>query len=113
MFSALGSIVLLPIAHVLIKQRGQGLEGFALTHIAVMTLSYLLALFFYLTHIPEKWWPNKFDIWVSGPHFSTLFCGLRTANLLEYFGIYRGQAIRYSTFSSLSARLYFCWDCER
>lgn len=33
-----------------------------------------LALFFYLTHIPERFWSHTFDIWVSVlPYFSDTF----------------------------------------
>lgn len=73
MFAVLSFTCVLPIA-VDIMQHGQCQKGFALTHIAVVILLYSLALFFYLTHIPEKWWPNSFDIWVSGSLF--LHCSL-------------------------------------
>ena len=63
-----------------VTQCGQGLEGFALTHIAVTILFYFLAVFFYLTHIPEKWWPNTFDIWVCVLPTLTLFSRSLTAS---------------------------------
>ena len=43
----------------------KGLQGFAVMEDAAMILLDLLALFFYLTHIPERWWPHTFDLWVS------------------------------------------------
>lgn len=43
----------------------EGLHGFSMTYDGVMILLDLIAVFFYLTHIPEKWWPKTFDIWVS------------------------------------------------
>lgn len=43
----------------------EGLQGFSTTWDGVMILLDLIAVFFYLTHIPEKWWPHTFDIWVS------------------------------------------------
>lgn len=42
----------------------EGLQGFSTTWDGVMILLDLIAVFFYLTHIPEKWWPYTFDIWV-------------------------------------------------
>lgn len=75
MFIALASSGVLPFLHVAFTQRGQALEGFALPHIAVAILLYLLALLFYLTHVPEKWWPGSFDIWVSGLPTFALFSG--------------------------------------
>ena len=75
MFAALASNGLLPIGHIAFAQGAQGLEGFALTHTAVAILLYLLAIFFYLTHIPEKWRPGTFDIWVCGFPTFALFSG--------------------------------------
>ena len=50
----------------------QGLQGFAIKHGAIMILLYVLAACFYLSHLPERWWPHTFDIWVSGfSHFLT------------------------------------------
>lgn len=70
MFIALGSTMFAPAAHMWrIQGMKEGLQGYALMNIAVMILLDLLALFFYLAHIPEKWSPHTFDIWVSGPSY--------------------------------------------
>ena len=67
MITALAGTGLIPPLH-------KGLQGFAVTEDAAMILLYSLALFFYLTHIPERWWPNTFDLWVSGLfYFHTIF----------------------------------------
>ena len=44
----------------------KGVQGFAVKHTAVKVVLDILALFFYTTHLPEKWWPHTFDLWVSG-----------------------------------------------
>ena len=48
----------------------RALQRFAIEHTAVMVMLDFLALFFYTTHLPEKWWPHTFDFWVSGPSYS-------------------------------------------
>ena len=48
----------------------RGLQGFAIKHTVIMVMLDLLALFFYVSHLPEKWWPHTFDLWVSGPSYS-------------------------------------------
>ena len=50
----------------------RGVQGFAIKHTAVMVMLDILALFFYATHLPEKWWPHTFDLWVSGPSYSLI-----------------------------------------
>ena len=47
-----------------------GVQGFAIVHTAVMVMLDFLALFFYATHFPEKWWPHTFDYCVSGLSYS-------------------------------------------
>ena len=63
MIVALAAIGLLPPLYMVCTN--QGLQGFAIKHGMVTMLSYSLAAFFYLTHLPERWWPHTFDIWVS------------------------------------------------
>ena len=48
----------------------KGLQGFVIKDTAYMVMLDFLALFFYVTHIPEKWWPHTFDLWVSGSSYS-------------------------------------------
>ena len=44
----------------------EAVQAFAVGDTAVMVLLDFLALLFYATHIPEKWFPNTFDLWASG-----------------------------------------------
>ena len=59
----------------------RGLQGFAIKHTAYMVILDILALFFYVTHIPEKWWPHTFDLWVSESSYSLIisYCKLTVA----------------------------------
>lgn len=59
----------------------RGVQGFAVKHTAYMVMLDILALFFYATHIPEKWWPHTFDLWVSGSSYSLVisYCKLTVA----------------------------------
>ena len=50
----------------------RGVQGFMIEHTAVKVVLDILALFFYTTHLPEKWWPHAFDLWVSGPSYSLM-----------------------------------------
>ena len=63
MIVALAAIGLVPPLYMVCKN--QGLQGFAIKHGVVTMLLYSLAAFFYLSHLPERWWPDTFDIWVS------------------------------------------------
>ena len=55
----------IPMAHKVILEGPEGLEKFPLLHVVGMLLSYLVGTFFYVTRVPEKYWPGTFDIWVS------------------------------------------------
>lgn len=70
---AFASTGVLPFLHMAFNRGIQeGLRRFAVTHSTVMVLFYLLAFSFYATHIPERWWPHKFDLWVSGMPYTPL-----------------------------------------
>lgn len=62
MFIELASTALIPPAYIWIQGMDQGLQGYACMHDVITILLYFLALFFYLTHIPERWWSHTFDI---------------------------------------------------
>ena len=56
-----------PLAHITLYSQDlkENLEGFPFTDMQGMMVSYGLATFFYLSHIPERWWPHTFDVWVG------------------------------------------------
>lgn len=63
----------------------KGVQGFAATHAGVMILLLIVALFIYSMHIPERWCPHTFDLWVSEltllshlfyGRLTVVFCGL-------------------------------------
>lgn len=76
MILALAFTGFVPAAHLVSTQGwNEGLQGYAVTDTAVAVLLYFLAMFFYLTHIPERWWPHTFDLWVSGlTYFPIILC---------------------------------------
>lgn len=85
MFVALASTGLIPPAYIWIQGMDQGLQGYACMHDVITILLYFLALFFYLTHIPERWWSHTFDICVSGlSHFPTRFW-VKNGKLISVF----------------------------
>ena len=67
----------------------EGLQGFAVTYTVVMVVLHCLALFFYATHIPERWWPHTFDIWVSGLSYSLT---IPSGRLTPAFGDLQGAS---------------------
>lgn len=67
----------------------KGVQGFAATHAGVMILLLIVALFIYSMHIPERWCPHTFDLWVSEltllshlfyGRLTVVFCGLQGAS---------------------------------
>lgn len=46
-------------------QGTSGLADFPLAHTAATTVLYMIGTVFYITHFPEKYVPEVFDIWVS------------------------------------------------
>ena len=55
----------LPIAHMFLVEGLVGVRQFPLMHTVTMGFFYLVGTVFYLSHWPEKRWPNTFDVWVS------------------------------------------------
>lgn len=89
----------------------EGLQGFSTTWDGVMILLDLIAVFFYLTHIPEKWWPHTFDIWGASHQIFHLFIcagqlaflmGLREVMLRRCLHVGGLEAYRLSQETSLS-----------
>lgn len=114
MIFALAGTGLISAVHMNSRQGWKkGLQGFALTHDAAMVLLDLLALFFYLTHILEKWWPHTFDLWVSRLFTIPNILRVNDGKLIRNFEVCRGQATRSFISSSMSARFCFCWVCGR
>lgn len=75
----------------MLRRKGieKGVQGFAATHAGVMILLLIVALFFYSMHIPERWCPHTFDLWVSEStllshlfysKLTMVFCGLQGAS---------------------------------
>lgn len=54
-----------PLAHKMLTDGLQGLNGFLISHIVVSTMFYMAGTIFYMTHVPEKCLPGVFDIYVS------------------------------------------------
>ena len=54
-----------PIIHMYLLEGFEGIRHFPLLHIAYMELCYFIGTAFYLSHWPERYWPETFDIWVS------------------------------------------------
>lgn len=54
-----------PIIHMFLLEGFKGIRHFPLLHIACMELCYFVGTVFYLTHWPERHWPEIYDIWVS------------------------------------------------
>lgn len=64
-FAALMASSLLPLVHKGILSGLQSLTETPLIHQSVTILCYLTAAGVYISHMPEKKWPETFDIWVS------------------------------------------------
>lgn len=62
---ALGLSGFAPIVHMALAEGIEGLTHFPLIHITIVCLCYILGTAFYVTRIPEKYWPSTFDLWVS------------------------------------------------
>lgn len=75
MLTALGVSGIVPIVHMAVTQGVEGLSHFPLIHIAVVCLCYVLGTMFYVTRIPERYWPGTFDLWVSFEAFFLSFLG--------------------------------------
>ena len=57
-----------PVVHMMFRKGiEKGAQGFAVTHTAVVVLLVSLAFSFYAMHLPERWCPYTFDLWVSDP----------------------------------------------
>ena len=61
------------ILHMFIMQGYEGVRQFPLMYTALMGLCYLAGTCFYVTHWPEKRWPDTFDVWVSEIACSVLY----------------------------------------
>ena len=65
MLTALGISGYGPIVHMAVAEGTQGLTHFPLIHIAATSLCYAMGTGFYVMRIPERYWPDTFDLWVS------------------------------------------------
>ena len=54
----------IPIMHKLVSDGIEGLRTFPIRHILVTTLSYMIGTLFYVSHFPESYVPETFDICV-------------------------------------------------
>lgn len=73
-----------PAGHMMFSQGLiEGLQGFAVEYTGVKILLDLLALFFYLTHIPERWWPHTFDLWVRGLFYFPIVLWAKNGKLIR------------------------------
>lgn len=61
--------------------------------LVLMGLLYILGAMFYALRIPERWFPGKFDLWVSDVTMQTCKHGARIV-----FPLFRDNHIKYSTF---------------
>ncbi|SLM38216.1 Hly-III-related [Lasallia pustulata] len=67
LFIALAGSGFTPVGHKAVTDGVDSLQGFPLFSLMLMSLSYLVGTVIYITHVPEKYWPGRFDIWVSVP----------------------------------------------
>ena len=77
MLMALGLSGFAPIVHMALAEGIKGLTHFPLIHITIVCLCYILGTAFYVTRIPERYWPGTFDLWVSflePPERVEVFC---------------------------------------
>lgn len=65
LFVGLGASGFTPVAHKAIVDGVEGLQGFPLFSITAMSLVYLVGTAIYVAHMPEKYWPGRFNYWVS------------------------------------------------
>ena len=65
MFGGLIGSGFVPILHLLLSVGVDGLKHFPMTHLAMMILCYAFGVAVYAGHVPEKFWPEYFDVWVS------------------------------------------------
>ena len=96
-----------PIVHMFLFEVFEGIRYFPLLQIAYMELCYFVGTVFYLSHWPERRWPETFDIWVSVFLFlycasSDGFCDDKRLDVL----LNREQAIR--SFISWSRSVGLC-----
>lgn len=99
-FMAFGLSGVIPAIHyVLMEGWFNDISRASLGWLILMGLLYILGAMFYALRIPERWFPGKFDLWVS-QHFA------RVANRLPNEFYFRDNHIKYFTFWS-SSRLWF------
>lgn len=66
-FIALGLSGVIPAMHfVIIHGFWEGIYNAALGWLVLMAILYIVGAVIYAVRIPERIWPGKFDIWVSG-----------------------------------------------
>ena len=66
-FIALGLSGVIPAMHfVIIHGFWEGVYNAALGWLVLMAILYIVGAVIYAVRIPERIWPGKFDIWVSG-----------------------------------------------
>lgn len=97
-FTAFGLSGVIPAIHyVYMEGWFNDISRASLGWLILMGLLYILGAMFYALRIPERWFPGKFDLWVSfALHKSQLY------NLTQLHFLSRDNRIKYSTFWSSS-----------
>jgi adiponectin receptor len=95
-FMAFGLSGVIPAIHyVCMEGWFNDISRASLGWLVLMGLLYILGAMFYALRIPERWFPGKFDLWVSSSKFP-----LQTP--FEFHPTFRDNHIKFSTFSSSS-----------
>ena len=82
LFITLGFSGVIPLVHLILDL---GYIHFIVYYLAAMGAFYVGGAVVYLFHIPERWWPGKFDLWMSSHQIWHLM--IVAAVLTHYLGV--------------------------
>ena len=82
LFLALGCSGVIPLVHLVLDL---GYIHFIVYYLLAMGAFYIGGAIVYLFHIPERWWPGKFDLWMSSHQIWHLT--IVAAVLTHYLGV--------------------------
>ena len=86
LYALYGMLSIIPIIHRLIANyKNEGNYALELEYTLLAVLLYCIAIFFYVSHIPERWDGNKFAIYFSSHQI--FHCFILMASLVQYTGI--------------------------
>ena len=86
LYALYGMLSIIPIIHRLIANyKNEGNYALELEYTLLAGLLYCVAIFFYVSHAPERWYGNKFAIYFSSHQI--FHCFILIASMVQYTGI--------------------------